>query len=114
MSSISITCKEAKIEAEYSNGFSIEMDRISAIEGNVDDVLTHFSAEELSKYKHITDVVEEMDVDVVLKCIDKDYILEYVAKNDGLVQALLDMIDEKFIIGKARKLRIETLLKEEK
>lgn len=113
MSSILITCNEAKIEALYQRQFSVEVDGISNIDANIDDILSHLSAEEIAKSKNISDILDEIDDEKLLDYIGENSILDYISNNSSIIQKFLDIIDDKYIIGQARKIKIEKLKNEE-
>lgn len=113
MTSISIKCNEAKIEAIYYKEFTVELNGISGIEGNVDDILTHLTPKEIADYKKIVDVLDEIDDEKLLNYIGESSIIDYVLNDSNMIVKLLEMIDDKYIIGQARKIKIEKLQNEE-
>jgi hypothetical protein len=112
--SLLLKCNEAKIEASKYNEFTIECEKINSIVGDIDDVLYHFEVGDIAKYKHILNVVECLDEEVILKNIDSDTILEFISKDETLSQKIVEMVADRFIINQARKLKIEKLLENER
>lgn len=111
---IIIKTSEAKIESTYKGEFIIEFEKITNIDANINDVLNHFEYDDVAEYKDIYAVVECLDTDKVLDRIDNNDIFNYILNDNNLVQGILDMMDDTTILAKARKLKIENLLQNEK
>lgn len=111
---IIIKADEAKIEATRKGEVVIEYEKILDIDADIDDILYHFDPDAIALYKNIYAVIESLDSTKVLNKLDIDDILDYIASDETLSKQMLDMMDNVEILAKARKIKIDNLLQNEK
>ncbi len=107
---IKIQCSQVSIDSVNSSCFSIEIDKIQSIEGEIDILLDSYDYKDIVKSKNVLESIEYMDGDTVLKNVDNGDIIDYVLNNKQLLLDILESTDESLIITQARKLKIGNLL----
>ncbi len=109
---IRIETNNFTINSERCGRIIIECD-INSINGDINEILSHYNAKDLLNYDYIDSVISQINEDVLLSNISQSTILDYVMKNKDIIEEVLDSVDDSVIISKARKLKISNLLNDE-